>query len=123
MARAFAEEIDMAAGGLAAFGGMTGAVLRRFGRRGGGVVSMTGAGLISGGGGEMDCFSGVDVEASLCEGLAVVPAPSIGFCRQAISFCDSPNLVCHSDFSFCDCASSAPAFASLSRASAMFAYV
>src|SRR5438874_10460730 len=102
MARAFAEEIDMAAGGLAAGGGVTGAVLRRFGRRGGGVVSSTGSGLISGGGGEMDCFSGVDVAASLCEGLAVVPASSIRFCREAISFCFASNLVCNSVFSFFD---------------------
>ena len=70
MARALAEEIDMAAGGLAACGGVTGAVLRRFGRRGGGVVSSTGSGLISGGGGEIDCFSGVDAAVGFSEGFA-----------------------------------------------------
>src|SRR5438094_7692917 len=100
MARAFAEEIDMAAGGLAACGGVTGAVLRRFGRRGGGVVSTIGSALIfSDGGVGVGCFSGVDAAASLSEGFAA-PASSIRFCKEAISFCFSTNLVCNSVFSF-----------------------
>src|SRR5205814_6069810 len=93
VARAFAEENEIVAALASTSGALAGDVFRRFGCCGGGVVSSTGSGLISGGGGEIDCFLGVDAAVGFSEVFAA-PISSIRFCNEAISFCFSSNLVC-----------------------------
>src|SRR5437762_13914048 len=86
VARAFAEENEIVAALAPTSGALAGDVFRRFGCCGGGVGSSTGSGLISGGGGGMDCFLGGDVAVGVSEGCAAAIS-SIPFSQEAIAVC------------------------------------